>query len=103
MFELEQFVSDCRMALKQDASHKFVHDVVAQAVSHPADVLRALGEPKRGEMQTLYRAGDLTIHRIIEQETAFLPALDMLPSLTPELLDENRAWMRQAKALDEAD
>ena len=40
-------------------------------------------------------AGDLTIHRIIEQETTFLPALDMLPDLTPELLAENRAWMRR--------
>src|ERR671934_2402974 len=27
--------------------------------------------------------GDLTIHRIIEQETTFLPALEMLPGLTP--------------------
>jgi glyoxylase-like metal-dependent hydrolase (beta-lactamase superfamily II) len=54
-------------------------------------------------MSLQFSAGDLTIHRIIEQETAFLPALDMLPSLRPELLDENRAWMRQAKALDEAD
>ena len=54
-------------------------------------------------MSLKFSAGDLTIHRIIEQETAFLPALDMLPGLTPELLDENRAWMRQARALDEAD
>src|SRR5664279_6504977 len=48
-------------------------------------------------------AGDLTIHRIIEQETTFLPALDMLPDLTPELLAENRAWMREAGAIDDND
>jgi glyoxylase-like metal-dependent hydrolase (beta-lactamase superfamily II) len=54
-------------------------------------------------MSLKFSAGDLTIHRIIEQETAFLPALDMFPSLRPELLDENRAWMRRAKALDETD
>ena len=30
--------------------------------------------------------GDLTIHRIVEQETTFLPALELLPGLTPELL-----------------
>ena len=47
--------------------------------------------------------GDLTIHRIIEQETTFLPALDMLPGLTPELLAENRAWMREAGAIDAED
>jgi glyoxylase-like metal-dependent hydrolase (beta-lactamase superfamily II) len=54
-------------------------------------------------MSLTFKAGDLTIHRIIEQETTFLPALEMLPTLTPELLAENRAWMQQAKALDASD
>ena len=47
--------------------------------------------------------GDLTIHRVIEQETTFLPALEVLPGLTPELLAEHRPWMREAGALDEND
>jgi glyoxylase-like metal-dependent hydrolase (beta-lactamase superfamily II) len=47
--------------------------------------------------------GDLTIHRIIEQETSFLPALEVLPGLTPELLAENRPWLRQAGAIDADD
>jgi glyoxylase-like metal-dependent hydrolase (beta-lactamase superfamily II) len=47
--------------------------------------------------------GDLTIHRIIEQETPYLPALDLLPALTPQVLAENRAWLRQAAAIDESD
>jgi glyoxylase-like metal-dependent hydrolase (beta-lactamase superfamily II) len=50
-----------------------------------------------------FTAGDLTIHRIIEQETTFLPALDLLPGLTPELLAENRPWLRDAGALDAED
>jgi glyoxylase-like metal-dependent hydrolase (beta-lactamase superfamily II) len=47
--------------------------------------------------------GDLTIHRIIEQETSFLPALELLPGVTPDLLAENRTWMQQAGAIDESD
>src|SRR5467141_2407003 len=47
--------------------------------------------------------GDLTIHRIIEQETTFLPALDMLPGLTPEVLAANKPWMRDAGAIDADD
>jgi glyoxylase-like metal-dependent hydrolase (beta-lactamase superfamily II) len=47
--------------------------------------------------------GDLTIHRIIEQEMTFLPAREMLPALTPELLAGNRAWLQQAGALDDND
>ena len=54
-------------------------------------------------MSLTIKAGDLTIHRIIEQETTFLPALEMLPTLTPELLAENRAWMQTANALDAND
>jgi glyoxylase-like metal-dependent hydrolase (beta-lactamase superfamily II) len=54
-------------------------------------------------MALRFDLGDITIHRIIEQETTFLPALEMLPGLTPELLDENRAWMREIGALDAQD
>jgi glyoxylase-like metal-dependent hydrolase (beta-lactamase superfamily II) len=54
-------------------------------------------------MSLKFAAGDLTIHRIIEQETTFLPALELLPGLTPELLAENRAWMREASAIDAQD
>ena len=48
-------------------------------------------------------AGELTIHRIIEQETTFLPALELLPGLTAEVLAENRPWMRNAGAIDASD
>jgi len=46
---------------------------------------------------------DITIHRIIEQETTFLPALDLFPALTPDLLAENRPWMQKDGALDAED
>jgi hypothetical protein len=36
------------------------------------------------------RIGDITVQHIIEQEVPFLPALDIIPALTPELLAENR-------------
>jgi glyoxylase-like metal-dependent hydrolase (beta-lactamase superfamily II) len=48
-------------------------------------------------------AGDLTIHRIIEQEVPFFPALELLPDLTPELLAENRAWLKKAGAINDND
>src|SRR6266446_421732 len=54
-------------------------------------------------MNVTFTTGALTIHRIIEQETTSLPALEMLPGLTPELLAENRPWMRDAAALDAQD
>jgi glyoxylase-like metal-dependent hydrolase (beta-lactamase superfamily II) len=46
--------------------------------------------------------GDVTVHRIVEMERPFMPAREMLPDLTPELLDENRHWLALA-ALDAED
>jgi glyoxylase-like metal-dependent hydrolase (beta-lactamase superfamily II) len=54
-------------------------------------------------MSLPFLVGDLTIHRIIEQETTFLPAFEMFPGLTPDLLAKNRPWMRQAGAIDADD
>ena len=64
-FDLDQFISDCRSAIRLDASPKFVREVVARAVSDPAAVLNALGEPKQGEIKPLYRSNDLTILNVI--------------------------------------
>jgi glyoxylase-like metal-dependent hydrolase (beta-lactamase superfamily II) len=54
-------------------------------------------------MSLTLKAGDLAIHRIIEQETTFLPALDLFPTLAPDRLAENRQWLKQAGALDAED
>ena len=54
-------------------------------------------------MSLKFNVGDLSIDRVVEQETTFLPALDLLPQLSPELLAQNRDWMRQAGAIDEND
>lgn len=73
-FDLDQFVSDCGDATRQDASHKFVREVVARAVSNPRAVLNELGEPKRGEIKPLYRTDDLTILNVI-----WAPWMTLLP------------------------
>ena len=74
MFDIERFISDCKDALRQDRSQSVVRDVVAKAVSDPATVLKALGEPQRGQIQTLYRADDLTILNVI-----WAPWMTLLP------------------------
>ena len=65
MFDLEQFIADCRAALAADRSHKNVREVVARAVSDPVAILKGLGEPKRSEVQKLYHSDDLTILNVI--------------------------------------
>jgi glyoxylase-like metal-dependent hydrolase (beta-lactamase superfamily II) len=50
-------------------------------------------------MNNFLSLGDITIHRIVEQEGPYLLALDVFPELAAELLDENRHWLAP-KALD---
>ena len=74
MLDLDQLVADCRAALNEDPSHKLVREVVERAVSDPGAVIKTLGEPQRAEMQTLYRADDLTILNVI-----WAPWMNLLP------------------------
>jgi glyoxylase-like metal-dependent hydrolase (beta-lactamase superfamily II) len=51
-------------------------------------------------MSTTFTVGDMTIHRVIEDEKPFFDPLTFLPTLTPEVLAENRGWMEKMGALD---
>lgn len=65
MFDLEQFVADCRAAFTADQTDKAIREVLARAVSEPAAVLRGLGEPKRPESRTLFQSDSLTILNVV--------------------------------------
>jgi predicted metal-dependent enzyme (double-stranded beta helix superfamily) len=65
MFDIDQFVADCRRALAADKSHRHVREIVARAVSNPEAVLKGLGAPKRGLIQTLHRSDDLTVLNVV--------------------------------------
>jgi predicted metal-dependent enzyme (double-stranded beta helix superfamily) len=65
VFDLDEFVADCRAALAVDKSQKHVRDVVARAVSDPASVLEALGEPRRAGLHALHQSDDLTILNVV--------------------------------------
>jgi glyoxylase-like metal-dependent hydrolase (beta-lactamase superfamily II) len=54
-------------------------------------------------MSLKFNVGDLGIHRIIEQETSFFPALELFPALSPDLLAQNRDWLKKAGAIDDRD
>jgi predicted metal-dependent enzyme (double-stranded beta helix superfamily) len=73
-FHLDQFIADCRDARDADPSHKLVREVVARAVSDPAAILKALGEPKRSEVQKLYHSDTLTILNVI-----WAPKMTVMP------------------------
>ena len=53
-------------------------------------------------MNSTFTIGDLTVHRLIEDEKPFFDPLTFFPDATPELIAENRSWMVDSGALDAA-
>lgn len=74
MFDLDQFVSDCRAVLGQQPAQPAVREVVARAVSEPSEVLRALGEPARGGIYVLHQSPELTVLNVV-----WAPWMNLLP------------------------
>jgi predicted metal-dependent enzyme (double-stranded beta helix superfamily) len=74
MFDLFQFVADCRDALTADKSHKYVREVVARAVSDPAAVIAALGEPRLAGLHKLYQSENLTVLNVV-----WAPMMTIMP------------------------
>jgi len=60
MFDPERFIADCRSVNAAQGSAG-VLDLVARAVSTPADIMNAFGEPRRAGVQVLHRSGELTV------------------------------------------
>lgn len=65
MFEIERFIEDCRAAFAADSTHKAVREILARAMSEPAVILGALGEPKRAEICKLFHSESLTILNVV--------------------------------------
>ncbi len=65
MFDVDQFVADCRDAVAEDPTHKAAREVLARAVSDPAGVIAGLGEPKRSEVQKIHNSPELTIINVV--------------------------------------
>ena len=74
MFDTDKFIEDCRRAVIEDDSHKAAREVVAEAVSAPNEVIKALGEPSEAGFQTLYNSEHLTILNF-----AWAPLMTLMP------------------------
>jgi len=61
VLDLERFVDDCRSAVAGADGSRAVREIVAEAVSDPAAVASALGEPEQAGIRAIHRAPELTI------------------------------------------
>ena len=61
MFDKEQFIADCRAAVGDAQTSRHIREIVARSVAAPDSIVRALGEPKPGGIETVHRSPELTI------------------------------------------
>jgi predicted metal-dependent enzyme (double-stranded beta helix superfamily) len=64
MFDLDQFIADLRATLAE-RSRQPMKEVVARAVSDPAALIRAIGEPDKAGVQVLHKSPDLTVMNLL--------------------------------------
>jgi predicted metal-dependent enzyme (double-stranded beta helix superfamily) len=64
MFDIEQFVVDCREARAESEPHRAVREVVQRAVAEPGSVADTLA-PREGGLTLLHHAPDLTVVHVV--------------------------------------
>ena len=65
MFDLDNFIADCKSAVAQSDAHKAVAELVERAVSDPSATLAGLGEPQRAVVNKLYADDTLTVLNLV--------------------------------------
>lgn len=65
MFDLGNFVEDCRSAVARDPGHVGVAEIMARAMADPTAVIKETGEPTEGGVYPVYRSKDLTVINVV--------------------------------------
>ena len=73
MFDVDNFIADCRDAVTKDPTHKSVSEVVRRAMSNTSEVMAVFGEPSEPGITPLYRAADLTIVNLAWKPSMTIP------------------------------
>jgi predicted metal-dependent enzyme (double-stranded beta helix superfamily) len=80
MFDLDQFVADCRAAATETSTERAVRELVARAFSDPAAILKAIGAPAGAGVKPIYCGDDVTIFNVV-----WAPLMTIVPH-------DHRTW-----------
>lgn len=80
MFEVEEFVAECKASLRESEPQLAVKEVVQRAVARATDVEARLGAPGRGGIVSLHRDMKLTVLHVV-----WPPGVSLYPH-------EHRMW-----------
>jgi predicted metal-dependent enzyme (double-stranded beta helix superfamily) len=65
MKDKQRFIEQCQNCMRESDSRAAIYELLCEAISDPASVMRALGEPQRAGIDVLLQADDLTILNVI--------------------------------------
>jgi predicted metal-dependent enzyme (double-stranded beta helix superfamily) len=65
MFDVERFIADCQLALREATPEITVKELLARVMSAPSEVEAALGAPRQGAIVPLHQSAELTILNVI--------------------------------------
>jgi predicted metal-dependent enzyme (double-stranded beta helix superfamily) len=65
MFEIEEFVADCRGALTESLPQSAIKEILERAMSQPREIEKVLGTPESGGIHTLFRSDEITVLNMI--------------------------------------
>jgi predicted metal-dependent enzyme (double-stranded beta helix superfamily) len=74
MFDLERFIAEVQAANAGDEPERGIRECVARAVTAPAALMGAIGEPAKGGISRLYHSADLTILNVV-----WAPRMTIMP------------------------
>ncbi len=77
MFDLDQFVADCKQALTESEQQLAIKEVLERAVRNPDQVASVLA-PTKAEIVPLYAEPDLSIFKVVWAPGMDIPAHDHL-------------------------
>jgi predicted metal-dependent enzyme (double-stranded beta helix superfamily) len=64
VFDIDEFVADCTIAIKEAQPRLAIKELLERAVRHPEEVARAL-PATRAEVVPLYTSDDLTVMKVV--------------------------------------
>ena len=105
-FDLDRFVDEVQRANRERDSQAAAQEVLRRAVSEPAAMLDAIGEPSDVGIHTIHRADDLTILNVV-----WAPLMVLLPhnhSMWATIgiytgREDNIVWERRGPVIEAAD
>lgn len=65
MFNLENFVEDCRTAIRDDPTHKTIAELLKGSMHDTSSIMKAIGEPTTGGLNAIYKSPELTILNVV--------------------------------------